>query len=106
MFDAGEFERMNDLTEEEYRNMEVTSRAAAKNKHRAFWNEKVFPLLEQIGPSFQRVALAGSLNNLTPKVCRQFYSLLRLIRSLPDEQAAMVMNACWISTAVGSLIQR
>jgi hypothetical protein len=104
--DSAQWTEVNDDTFEEYRNMKVLTKEAAKNKHRAFWNAKIVPLLEKMGPLFHRVALAGSLNNLRPEVCRQFYSLLKLISRLPDEQAATVLNACWISAAVGEFDPR
>src|SRR5207245_1214691 len=71
-----------------------------KNNHRAFWSEPIQPLVNEIGPSFQRTALIGSVNGLTPEVTRKFYALLKLIPHLDADEAANLVDLCWRISAM------
>jgi hypothetical protein len=83
----------------EYKEFEAEGNS--KNKCRGFWKAKIQPLVDKIGDKFQRVALMGSLNGLTPEVARKFYALLIMIGRLPDDEAAIMLDAFWLTAAIG-----
>jgi len=75
-------------------------RKRTRNKHRGFWNLRMQPLLDRVGPGFQRLALVGSTNGLTPEVTRKFYALLRFISLVDAQEAACILEACWMVAAI------
>jgi hypothetical protein len=85
----------------EYKDFEAE--VGSKNKCRGFWKSKVLPLSNAVGEKFQKLALASGLSGLTPEVSRKFYALLLLIQRLPEEEAALVLDACWQAAAIGEI---
>jgi hypothetical protein len=87
------------VADTEYENFEADT--GCKNRCREFWKDRVNPLVEQVGPKFQRLALLGSLNGLTSQITRKMYAILVTIHHLPEEEAAMLLDSCWLAASIG-----
>eukprot|EP00475_Leptophrys_vorax_P033501 TRINITY_DN5272_c0_g1_i3.p1 TRINITY_DN5272_c0_g1~~TRINITY_DN5272_c0_g1_i3.p1 ORF type:complete len:393 (+),score=68.41 TRINITY_DN5272_c0_g1_i3:104-1282(+) len=97
--DEQEFAIAREEAEKLYKSVRVEQ--GIRNKCRIVWKDLIQPCIDVIGDGFQRVALGGSVNSLTAETARDYLALLYLLYMLPEEEAAFVLSALWMTAAIG-----
>jgi len=100
--DVEEFEAIQKQIDAEYGSFNPQFTTTRKNKHRAFWSERIVPVLMELDPLFHRIAILGSLNGLTPQTTRKFYSLLKYVAYHKDAlEVQKLLEACLLVSVIG-----